>query len=770
MQISPQRLADYLAGKLAAVEMDQVEEYLLLHPEVISEIPISSEDPLEEYVRQSSHDTTVNTEWGVYVIPRLMMALQDSAPAVPIPDVLLNHSRYQIQRLLGQGGMGAVFLAEHTLMHRPVALKVIKPQLVANRQICERFHREISAAAQLNHPNVVTAYDADCVGDVHFLIMEYVSGETTKDYLRRNGPLQIPDACRIIYQAALGLQHAHERGMIHRDIKPHNLMRTSAGTIKILDFGLAVLRDTDFPISAPSDETATLSGTDSIDLRCSRENLASQLTGTPDYMAPEMTQVTSTVDIRSDIYSLGCTLHQLLTGRPPYFGTNTAEILEAHRRQSVPSVRGKRPDVSDALEQVLQQMLAKNPAERFPTPADVATALLPFLDERRPIWRRLSIIPIASMVALLLAVSWFAATAIGRLRNLAGDDQSVASAISTTARKPPVKVFPRVIESAIDLNSYARPLRVVRQHEWAKHHAYITTFSPDGRLYAATGADYPKYGDDGLRVWTTMTGEEVLRIPGSGSMAFSPDSRMLFSASTDRTGIDGWDIQSKQVVCQFKARNRQFLLWSVTTDGQTLVTCGLDQVLGFWDISTGKELRSIKLSDSMPLFRISEDGKSIFVFDHSNLVNTVRRMDLAKRETAQSWTLPGAGLLEHVAISRDAKEFITGQVHSRKLLFWQTNRETHVRELTLPQGDFSASAFTCDLQWMLFTMIDDPVVHLLNLETGQVIARGRLDHHHGSRGHHSFSPDGQYAVISSSEPSSVFLYEMPSEVRSQTDF
>ncbi len=283
-----------------------------------------------------------------------------SAAAVPVeaPDDLARHARYRLLKLLGAGGMGAVYQAEHGVMRRLVALKVINRQFTSNSAAVERFQREIRAAAQLHHPNIVVAYDAEQAGDTHLLAMEYIEGVNLARLVAERGPLPIAEACEYVRQAALGLQHAHERGMVHRDVKPHNLIRGADGVVKVLDFGLA---------SVGVQGGGQLTGTNMI-------------MGTADYIAPEQAEDTHQADARSDIYALGCTLYHLLTGRPPFTHPSTLLKLVAHREEAPAPVRAVRPDVPEELAAVLSRMMAKAPVDRYQTAAEVAAVLAPFAD------------------------------------------------------------------------------------------------------------------------------------------------------------------------------------------------------------------------------------------------------------------------------------------------------------------------------------------------------------------------------------------------------
>ena len=218
----------------------------------------------------------------------------------------------------------------------------------------------MQAAASLSHPHIVTAHDAEEMAGTHFLVMEFVEGEPLDRWLARHGPLPIAEACTYIRQAALGLQLAHEKGTVHRDIKPHNLMRTEAGTIKILDFGLArVIREA----AQPAGDHITAEGT---------------VMGTADYMAPEQGRDSHRADIRADIYSLGCTLYHLLSGSVPFpQGTTIGKILK-HTVARPEPLSSHRADVPPELVRVLDKMMAKKPEDRYQTPGEVAVALEAF--------------------------------------------------------------------------------------------------------------------------------------------------------------------------------------------------------------------------------------------------------------------------------------------------------------------------------------------------------------------------------------------------------
>jgi formylglycine-generating enzyme required for sulfatase activity/tRNA A-37 threonylcarbamoyl transferase component Bud32 len=271
--------------------------------------------------------------------------------------------QYRIVDRLGEGGMAQVFRAFHVGMGRVVALKIIASERLANPVAVARFDREVRAVARLSHRNIVTAFNVGQAGGTHYLAMEYVDGIDLAKLVLQSGPLPIPNACEYIRQAA-GLQHAHEQGLVHRDVKPGNLMVARSPhdyqpVLKILDFGLARFER----------ETS----------QATRLTQLGRIVGTVDYIAPEQAENAQTVDIRADIYSLGCSLFYLLTGKPPFSGPDAVARIAA-RLSETPSVRTIRPEIPPALEGVVARMMARRPADRYQTPDEVALALQPFLE------------------------------------------------------------------------------------------------------------------------------------------------------------------------------------------------------------------------------------------------------------------------------------------------------------------------------------------------------------------------------------------------------
>ncbi|HVX14306.1 MAG TPA: protein kinase [Pirellulales bacterium] len=355
-------LADFALGKLIEPAAEMVARHLhsceRCRQNIADARPNDARNLDQTFIDRDSADA-LETTIDLAEPPRRGFGKR-SPPLSPRPE-LVNHSDYEIVRELGHGGMGVVYLARNRTMDRLEVLKVLNQSLLETPGALERFQQEIRSAAKLSHVNIVTAYAVLRLDDSLAFAMEYVPGQDLAQVVQHRGALRVANAAYYAHQAALGLQHAHEKGMVHRDIKPNNLMLAVDGKkhiVKILDFGLAKAT------SEKADDTSlTKSG---------------QILGTPDYLAPEQSRDAQRADIRADIYGLGCTLYFLLTGKRPFTASSLCDVLDAHQNRTATPLDEVRPEAPRALATVVAKMMAKSPGDRYQTPLEVARALLPF--------------------------------------------------------------------------------------------------------------------------------------------------------------------------------------------------------------------------------------------------------------------------------------------------------------------------------------------------------------------------------------------------------
>jgi len=309
---------------------------------------------LENFVPPKAHPTSVEALVAELVKENHLTRFQAAQVAAGRSKSLILGG-YTILDKIGAGGMGQVFKALHRRMERVVAIKMLPTAMMKDAAAAARFQREVVAAAKLSHPNIVAAHDAAEANGVHFLVMEYVEGQDLSALVKKNGPFPVAKAVNFVLQAARGLEFAHGEGVVHRDIKPANLLLDKKGTVKILDMGLA-------RIESPGAAQAELTGTGAV-------------MGTVDYMSPEQAFNTKDADARADIYSLGCSLYYLVTGKATYGGQTVVEKILAHREKPIPSLMGEQPSVSDELEVVFKKLIAKKIEDRYQTMTDVIGAL-----------------------------------------------------------------------------------------------------------------------------------------------------------------------------------------------------------------------------------------------------------------------------------------------------------------------------------------------------------------------------------------------------------
>jgi serine/threonine protein kinase/WD40 repeat protein len=382
--------------------------------------PVASPDPVVPATHHSEHGFP--TVYG------------DSAQAAEKPAVPAGAGSqlgpYQLCEKLGQGGMGAVYRAIHAHLDKVVAIKILPPHVIHNPREVERFKREMKAVGKVSHPHVVQAFDAGEVGGVHYLAMEYVEGTDLHKLVATRGTLSVQNSCKVIRQAAQGLAAAHQQGLVHRDVKPSNLLLAKkSGQVKLLDLGLARL-NYDRPVA---DMTAP-----------------GQCLGTPDYMAPEQWNDAHRVLPSTDLYALGCTLFFLICGRPPYDSSQFKTLgskMAAHLNAPIPSLRAARPEVSEGLERIYLRLVAKQPADRFATAQELVEALLPYTKDTVP---AISAPPKRRLRLALTLLALAAASIVGLLTMSRSEpraditDPQRATAGSTAAADPGLPVKPPV--------------------------------------------------------------------------------------------------------------------------------------------------------------------------------------------------------------------------------------------------------------------------------------------------------------------------------------
>jgi serine/threonine protein kinase len=516
-----------------------------------------------------------------------------------LPEVFAHLTEYRTLGKVGEGGMGSVYRAVHTRLGRTVAIKLLLKHRSKDPKAVARFEREMKAVGGLSHPNIVRAYDAREVDGTLFLVMEFLEGLSLGDVLRSLGATSVAEACELIRQAALGLSCAHGQGLIHRDVKPSNLMLDQHGQVKVLDLGLALLQTDD----SKSGET-TFSG---------------QMMGTADYMAPEQINDAHEVDARADIYSLGCTLYAMLTGHPPFngqgrHGSHVAKIL-AHLEQEPVPVRDLCADVPPKLATLLQRMMAKKPENRLATATEVAEALRPFCKG-------------ADLPAMLAR----ARTAVPQkeISRLGSADASpkvsgLASAETSRQRRRPIWTVVAVAAAFVITVALGIIIRIRDQDgretvihvpddaqvsmEQDADSAAVAAPKPaaDGTADVAKPGEMPAVGQASLALQSsqpisvralTMQPESLpgvqswtLETPAHrgpiNSVAYSPDGQILATGGEDST-VRVWESSSAKLLRVLHGHDG--IVWRVawSHDGKRLASASEDGTVRLWDPATGQ--------------------------------------------------------------------------------------------------------------------------------------------------------------------------------------
>jgi serine/threonine protein kinase len=525
--------------------------------------------------------------------PSLSFPGDNLAAGPQAPPVLAN---YEILEEIGRGGMGIVYKAKQRDGGRVVALKVLRKERLGSVDLVSRFRREALASARLQHANIVQVIEADLEGETPYLAMEYVPGITLQKLVEDAGPLPLGQACDFMRQAAVALQHATEQRLVHRDVKPSNLMVVApAGlplpprpVVKVLDMGVARL----FQVSEQEASLTTLTRDGSV-------------IGTPDYIAPEQLEDPKGVDIRADLYSLGCTFYFLLTGQVPFPGGNLIQKLDKQRWQTAASVNQLRRDVPAPLAAVVRRLMAKHPDDRYQTPGELAAVLetllrtgeLPgghstvTLTPARVLSGHTGAVTAAAFLPdgkTLLSGSadrtlrlWDVET--GQEKQRLGDGRHGVGCV-TVSRSGLILAGQGVTLRGYDAASGKEVLRLAGHTDAVR----CVAVTADGKA-AVSGGD-----DRAVRVWDLTRGLEMFRFArhkaGVTGVAVSADGRHVFSCSHDGT-LRMWEARGGAEVRSFAVPKGPVLCLALTPDGASVCTGHFDTTLRLWDVASGRETR-----------------------------------------------------------------------------------------------------------------------------------------------------------------------------------
>jgi hypothetical protein len=596
--------------------------------------------------------------------PSLPFSGEGLASGPQAPPVVAN---YEILDELGRGGMGIVYKARQRDNGRVVALKVLRKERLGSVDLVSRFRREALASARLQHPNIVQVHEADLEGDTPYLAMEYVPGITLQKLVEEKGPLPPGQACDFMRQTALGLQHAAEQRLVHRDIKPSNLMVVApAGlplpprpVVKILDMGVARL----FQVSEQEASLTTLTRDGSV-------------IGTPDYIAPEQLEDPKGVDIRADLYSLGCTFYFLLSGQVPFPGGNLIQKLDRQRWQTAASVNQLRREVPAALAAVVRRLMAKHPDDRYQTPGELAQALETLL--------RTGELP-----------GGHQAVALAPVRTLAGH----TGAVTVVAFLPDAKTL---VTGGAD-----RTLRLwdvdsgqeKRRLGDGRHTVGCVAVSATGLILAGQGVT--------VRGYDAATGKEVLRLSGHNDavrcVAVTADGRSAVTGSDDRT-VRVWELERGYEMFRFARHRAGVTGVAVSADGRHVFSCSHDQTLRMWEAGNGKEVRSFAVPKGPVLCLVLMPGSASVCTGHFD--TTLRLWDVESgRETRR---LAGHRQMVGALAALGEGRVVSGS-HDGTLRLWDVASGAELATGQGHTGPVAAVAVSPDRTWLASAGFDQAV-------------------------------------------------------------
>ncbi len=676
--------------------------------------------------------------------------------------------QYVLLEKLGEGGMGTVFKARHQRMKRLVAVKLIRQDGWDNVRDVQRFTQEIEAAAQLTHPNVVHAYDANEVDGLHFFVMEYVEGIDLSKLVHEHGPLSFGQACEFFRQAALGLQHAHERGLVHRDIKPSNLLVSFAdATVKILDMGLARLQQPLGSAASPLTQTG-------------------MVMGTPDFISPEQARDSRAVDIRSDLYSLGCTLYFLLSGQVPHpEGTFTEKMLK-HNMEDPKPLADWCPTLPEGVLAIVQKLMAKRPEDRFQTPAELAEALAPHAEPQRSAEKyRPASMPkigphVATVVPSQMPLIRPGLSAMARMppdrrgEATSGQVQPTPSLRRTVASGPaPAAMQSRTAQDAVPAPPPSPPAPPVWRRSRLPMLALIAAAAV-GLGLAFAWKSLRETDPGPVAVQTGPAGEPTSKtvVTPPTVPATEPRKDVLPVKPPDKKEPEVPPAPQLGIVAEFRERKAlakpEPLKASVSRDGRWVLAAWGDQ-LRFWDLDhlrKNDEANHALDLEEQPISAVAVAGdgsRAVFAFTRDD-PNPPKGKVLPPAPVVAVWTPSSprkpALLRGHtkeitcLAISPRGTYALSGSL-DMTVRYWDLEQNKEIRSLL--HGDRVTSvAYAPDGTLALSGGRDNRVI-LWNLETGEKL--------HTFREHKdpitclAFSPDGRTA-LSGSQDKQIVLYDL----------